>query len=886
MKKRNIRKKRTEEDGEDDTNESTGADPAAIKAAQKQREKDRRKASTIADVRKQSLLSFDETLTEAPDKDTFPVKPKKSSSFNRAPEAHPFPPTTTTINNNATTTPRGGEYSKEHLEELRNSTFKLHGTFKQGQPTRQQEDHIRIHHNQGKFSTQATEDKEEAKTNHDNGGIPDAEAIKRAKAKREQLRAGGARGGGHGDGDYIPLVPSEYNNNNNKEVVDNDEDMEDAVQELEMEDDEGQQEWMDEQYKKAVGGGRGGKMHGASTTVIQGKSTTQGNIINTDFVPSQTAAINGAAEQAISGLRSALERLNASEKQATHNLTRTEQNLQECQSNMVRLERDSKVAGEKYTFMQSMRAYIADLCNMLHEKAPLIEELEEASLELRKSRARAFFERRQAEDTALYAPAEAAVAAALGVLAQGAGGGGAGGGRDLVATQAAAAAAAAAAEAAEDERLAAGLVEDMPIELDEFGRDSNAGRKRALVKQAQSQKQRIKSTYDKMMITGTRTDEGSDIAWTTTEEEKEEDNNDNTVAGIRMNSELSSYYSRMEEINDAMLSVFKDADEDFASITAVKSRLEEWKARFPATYHDAYVSLSAPALFAPFVRLELLDWLPFSSPLHTDTNKNGEEVYRLDRQQWYTELFSYGLMGSRNQLQDGGGGEVEEPMVVVDASDPDHEVIPRLLSKIILPIVKRLFISVWDPLSYKQGKVAALILGELLVHLPSSAGNDGDTREAATGVLDIIKIVEDRIKEAMREATVPPWPPVAVAASQRAKVCMERRFSRAVRLLGVIGELEAVLQGSGGCGGGDKEIGRWGEDVLTRQLIPHLRSVLMMERGAEKVGRVVAVMSERQKKSNGGRALKEMVSSMVMQQQQGNQSSMSEAAFLKMLATL
>lgn len=56
--------------------------------------------------------------------------------------------------------------------------------------------------------------------------------------------------------------------------------------------------------------------------------------------------------------------------------------------------------------------------------------------------------------------------------------------------------------------------------------------------------------------------------------------------------------------------VFRDADDEFGSLAAVKRRLEEWKARQPGAYRDAYVSLSAPALFAPFVRLELLKWRP------------------------------------------------------------------------------------------------------------------------------------------------------------------------------------------------------------------------------------------------------------------------------------
>ena len=83
-------------------------------------------------------------------------------------------------------------------------------------------------------------------------------------------------------------------------------------------------------------------------------------------------------------------------------------------------------------------------------------------------------------------------------------------------------------------------------------------------------------------------------------------------------------------------------------------------------------------------------------------------MYILDRQQWYTELFSYDMMMANIKMV---------VVVVVDASDPDHEVIPRLFSKIVQPVVKRLFINIWDPLSYKQGKTAAMILNELLVHL-------------------------------------------------------------------------------------------------------------------------------------------------------------------------
>ena len=61
-----------------------------------------------------------------------------------------------------------------------------------------------------------------------------------------------------------------------------------------------------------------------------------------------------------------------------------------------------------------------------------------------------------------------------------------------------------------------------------------------------------------------------------------------------------------------MLQVFADADDEFGSLHAVKGQLERWRGAYPDAYRDAYVSMSAPALMAPFVRLQLLEW----DPLH------------------------------------------------------------------------------------------------------------------------------------------------------------------------------------------------------------------------------------------------------------------------------
>jgi hypothetical protein len=113
----------------------------------------------------------------------------------------------------------------------------------------------------------------------------------------------------------------------------------------------------------------------------------------------------------------------------------------------------------------------------LQDKSPLVEELEEALLELYEGRAAALERRRAAGDVEERPPAEAAVAAAMAVLSRGGAG-------------AAAAAAAEAAAAAAEEKL---LGLDLPIELDEFGRDANAEKKAELAQHAKQRRAHLEA---------------------------------------------------------------------------------------------------------------------------------------------------------------------------------------------------------------------------------------------------------------------------------------------------------------------------------------------------------------------------------------------------------
>ena len=105
--------------------------------------------------------------------------------------------------------------------------------------------------------------------------------------------------------------------------------------------------------------------------------------------------------------------------------------------------------------------------------------------------------------------------------------------------------------------------------------------------------------------------------------------------------------------------------------------------------------LSTPALFAPYVRLELLNWDPLyadgelpggSAVTSSETATAGlgaavapppvrEGVHRgFDRQQWYEALFDYGT-----------GGDPSAVMAAAE-DDPDMELVPQLVRKLVLPV--------------------------------------------------------------------------------------------------------------------------------------------------------------------------------------------------------
>ena len=213
-------------------------------------------------------------------------------------------------------------------------------------------------------------------------------------------------------------------------------------------------------------------------------------------------------------------------------------------------------------------------------KAPYIEELEAEMQKVHEQRASSTLERRSADDDEMM-EVEAAVKAAMSIFSK------EGSSAEVIA---AAKSAAQAASAALREQT------NLPVKLDEFGRDMNL-KKRMDMKGRYEARQHRKVRYDSKRMSSMDVDSSH----RTIEGESSTDESD---------SESQVYHKHRQLVLDTAGKVFDDAAEEYSQLSVVKERFEDWKREYASSYRDAYMSLSVPTIFSPYVRLELLKWDP------------------------------------------------------------------------------------------------------------------------------------------------------------------------------------------------------------------------------------------------------------------------------------
>ncbi|KAM7274726.1 hypothetical protein ACFE04_016592 [Oxalis oulophora] len=532
--------------------------------------------------------------------------------------------------------------------------------------------------------------------------------------------------------------------------------------------------WEEEQLRKAVGkrmddGSRSSSSRvansviGASTTVsvhtkYQQLPTASG------YGPMAVSSIGGAigasvpaldgmsvaqkAEVARKAMQDNLRRLKESQVKTSNSLAKADENLTASLLNITSLEKSLSAAEEKFIFMQKFRQFLSVLCDFLQHKAPFIEELEEQIQESNKQRASAITKRRASDSEDETMELEAAVSAAKSVFNE----------RGSIA---------AATSAAESAAASVREQTNLPVKLDEFGRDENLKNRMDMKRRAEArQRRKVRSESKKLSSMEI------DGAYQKIEGESSTDESE---------TETEAYESNRNSLIQVADSIFCDAAEEYSQLSVVKERLESWKRDYSSSYRDAYMSLSTPTIFAPYVKLELLKW----DPLHEDAD--------FSDMKWHSLLFSYG------QPKDGSD---------FSSDDADANLIPLLVEEVALPILHHELQYCWDVLSTRETKNAVSATSLVTIYV------DPSSRKLA----ELIAAIRDRLADVVANIKVPAWSSLELKAVPNAARFVAYRFGMSVRLIRNICLWKEILA----LPVLEKLVL---DELLCRKILPHVRSI-------------------------------------------------------------
>ncbi|KAF3431785.1 hypothetical protein FNV43_RR26521 [Rhamnella rubrinervis] len=508
-----------------------------------------------------------------------------------------------------------------------------------------------------------------------------------------------------------------------------------------VEDDEDEEEkiWEEEQFRKGLGkrvDDGSSRVVGTSVPVVQsvpqqkfiyptmaGYSSAQSVAVSPSIGGAIAASqglgmmsISQQAEIARKAMEENVRRLKESHGRTVSSLTKANENLSASLLNITALEKSLSAADEKYKFMQKLRDFISIICDFLKDKAPYIEELEEQMQKLHETRASGILERRTAGNDDEMREIEAGVSAAMSVFSK------KGSSNDTVAAKSAAQAALGALR----EQI------NLPVKLDEFGRDINL-QKRMDMKGRAEARQRRKARSDLKKLSSMEVDSSNRRV----EGESSTDESD---------SESTAYQSHRKQLLQTADQIFSDAAEEYSQLSVVKERFEEWKRDYLSTYCDAYMSLSVPSIFSPYVRLELLKW----DPLHEKTD--------FLNMNWHSLLLDYGLP------EDGRG---------FASDDTDANLVPELVEKVALPILHHEISHCWDMLSTQETINAVAATSLVTDYVPASS----------EALADLLVAIRTRLAEAVANLMVPTWSPLVLKAVPNAARVAAYRFGMSVRLM-------------------------------------------------------------------------------------------------------
>jgi len=229
-------------------------------------------------------------------------------------------------------------------------------------------------------------------------------------------------------------------------------------------------------------------------------------------------------------------------------------------------------------------------------------------------------------------------------------------------------------------------------------------------------------------------------------------------------TEMLNSKSQREVIEQDALHIFEDTLDEFSTVNGILQRFESWRHTDMDAYTEAYVSLCLPKLLGPLIRLKLLFWNPFS-----------QGSYEIEKTTWCSNMFLFDL--KRN--------ETEEDL----RNDPDCQLLPRVVDKIVLPKLTQLITTCWDPLSSSQTVTLIGILTKFIQDYPTVTFK-------SKALISLIEKVIEKMKEAVDNDVYIPIYTKARFNESKVNCFFMRQCTIAVKLLGNIVRWQGLLSDS------------------------------------------------------------------------------------------
>ncbi|GAB6030568.1 GC-rich sequence DNA-binding factor [Chamberlinius hualienensis] len=197
--------------------------------------------------------------------------------------------------------------------------------------------------------------------------------------------------------------------------------------------------------------------------------------------------------------------------------------------------------------------------------------------------------------------------------------------------------------------------------------------------------------------------------------------------------------------------VFDDVVEDFSSLGNMKHTFENWRNQYPDTYREAYIGLCLPKVFSPLVKLQLIGWNPL------------QECRTFEDMAWYETLVFYGC-DERTNLD-------------TLRKDPDINLVPLVVDRVVIPKLTNIVEDIWDPMSTSQTLRLVSLIKKMVENYPTLNSQSNTTKT-------LLQTLVARIRKTLDEDVFVPLYPKALLENTSANVnaFFQRQFWSCVKL--------------------------------------------------------------------------------------------------------